>query len=74
MIARQTGGYMTGGTMAATGAMAVAETGEKPTVTQTTGTPTSTTGRIAVIAASAAAGGSTGGGGGAAGHSAARLR
>ena len=65
---------MTEGTMAATGATAAAGTGEKPTVSLTTGTPTNTTGRTAVTAASAAAGGSTGGGDGAAGPSAAHLR
>ena len=65
---------MTGDTVAAPGATTTAESGEKPTMTQTTGIPTSTTGRTAVTAVSAAAVGSTDGGGGAAGHSAVRLR
>lgn len=73
-IVHPTGGRMTGDTVAATGAMTTAEIGEKPTMTQTTGIPTSTIGRTAVTAASAAAVGSTDGGGGAAGRSAVPLR
>lgn len=74
MIVHRTGGRMTGGTVAATGGTTTAGIGPKPTMTQTTGTPLSITGRTAVTAASTAAGGSTDGGGGAAGHSAAHLR
>lgn len=74
MTVHQTGGHMTGDTVAATGATTTAGIGEKPTMMQTTGIPTSISGRTAVTAASAAAGGSTDGGGDAAGHSAAHLR
>lgn len=74
MIVHRTGGRTTGGTVAATGGTTTAGIGPKPTMTQTTGTPLSITGRTAVTAASTAAGGSTDGGGGAAGHSAAHLR
>lgn len=74
MIVHRTGGYMTGDTVAATGAMTTAGIGERPTMTQTIGIPMNISGRTAVTAASAAAGGSTDGGGGAAGHSAAPLR
>lgn len=69
-----TGGYMTGDTVAATGAMTTAGIGERPTMTQTIGIPMSIIGRIAVTAASAAAEGSTGGGGDAAELSAVHLR
>lgn len=69
-----TGERMTGDTVAATGAMTTAGIGEMPTMTRTTGIPTSIIGRTAVTAASAAAAGSTDGGGGAVGPSAAHLR
>lgn len=69
-----TGERTTGDTVAATDAMTIAGIGEMPTMTRTTGIPTSITGRTAATAASAAAGGSTDGGGGAAGRSAAPLR
>lgn len=65
---------MTVDTVAATGAMSIAGNGARPTMTQTTGTPMSTIGRMAATAASTAAAGSTGGVGGAVGHSAAPLR
>lgn len=74
MIVHRTDGHMTGGTVAATGTTAIAGTGEKPIMIQTTGIPMSIIGKTAVTAASAAVVGSTGGGGGAAGHSAAHLR
>lgn len=74
MTVHQTGDRMTGDTVAATGAMTIAGSGGTPTMMQTTGIPTSTTGRTAATAASAAAEGSTGGAGGTAGRSAARLR
>lgn len=73
-IAPRTGGSTTGATTAAIGATVAAGTGERPTVSPTTGIRTSTTERTAATAASAAAAGNTGGGGGAAGLSAARLR
>jgi hypothetical protein len=70
----QTGGYMTGGTVAATGVTTIAGIGEKPTMTQTIGIPMSIIGRTAVTAASVAAEGSTDGGGGTVGLSATHLR
>lgn len=74
MTIHPTGGYTTGDTVAATGAMTTAGIGERPTMTQTIGIPTSIIGRIAATAASAAAEGNTGGGGDAAELSAVHLR
>lgn len=74
MITHLTGGYMIGGTVAATGAMTTAGIEERPTMTRTSGIPTSTIGRTAATEASAAAGGNTGGGGDGAAPSAAHLQ
>lgn len=74
MITHLTGGFMIVGTVAATDAMTIAGTEQRPTMTQTFGIPMSTIGRTAVTEASAAAGGSTDGGGDVAAHSAAHLQ
>lgn len=74
MTVHRTGERTTGDTVAATGAMTTAGSGQMPTTTLIVGTPTTVTGRPAATVARAAAAGSTGGGGGTVGPSAARPR